>query len=51
MANVTVMLARDTLTDRMSIGIALVSAVLLVRYRVSSSVLIGAGAVIGVLLR
>ena len=51
MASVTVTLARDTLVDVVGIGIAIVSVVLLVRYRVSTSILIVAGGVIGLLLR
>jgi chromate transporter len=49
MASVTLTLARDTLVDGMGIGIAAVSAVLLVRSRVSSSLLIAAGAAVGLL--
>ena len=37
--------------DVVGIGIAVVSVVLLVRYRVSTSILIVAGGVIGLLLR
>jgi len=51
MASVTVTLAKDTLVDVVGIGIAAVSVVLLVRYRVSTSILIVAGGVIGLLLR
>ena len=51
MASVTVTLARGTLVDPVGIGIAVVSAVLLVRYRTSSGILIVAGGVVGLLLR
>ena len=51
MASVTVTLARDTLVDVVGIGIAIVSVVLLVGYRVSTSILIVAGGVVGLLLR
>jgi chromate transporter len=47
MASVTLTLARDTLVDVLGVSMALVSAVLLVRYRVSSSILIAAGAIVG----
>jgi chromate transporter len=50
MANVTVMLARDTLVDALAIGLAAASAILLVRYRVRSSILIAAGAALGLLV-
>jgi chromate transporter len=50
MANVTVMLARDTLVDALAIGLAVASAILLVRYRVRSSILIAAGAALGLLV-
>ena len=51
MASVTVTLARDTLVDVVGIGIAIVSVVLLVRYRVSTSFLVVVGGVVGLLLR
>jgi len=50
MASVTVTLAKDTLVDVVGIGIAVVSVVLLVRYRVSTSILIVAGGVVGLLM-
>ncbi|MBW3631070.1 MAG: chromate efflux transporter [Gemmatimonadetes bacterium] len=49
MAYVTVELARSALVDGLTIAIALVSALLLVRYRVNAAWLILAGAVLGLL--
>jgi chromate transporter len=43
-------LARTTLTDAPSIAIAAIAAVALIRYRVRSSWLVAAGAVVGVVL-
>lgn len=50
MAAVTLTLARDALTDAVTIAIAGVSALLLFRYRVNATMLIAAGAAIGLLL-
>jgi chromate transporter len=49
MASVSLTLTRDTLTDGVTVAIAVVSAVLLVRYRVNSTFLIAGGAVVGLL--
>jgi chromate transporter len=51
MGDVTWTLATDTLVDATSIAIAAVSALLLVRYRVSSTLLIVAGGAAGLLFR
>jgi chromate transporter len=51
MAAVTVLLARETLTDAMAVTIAVVSAVLLVMFRINATLLIAAGAAIGLLFR
>jgi chromate transporter len=49
MAAVTATLATQTLTDAMAVAIAVVSAVLLVIFRISATPLIAAGAAIGLL--
>ena len=51
MAAVTVLLARETLTDAMAVTIAVVSAVLLVMFRINATLLIAGGAAIGLLFR
>jgi chromate transporter len=51
MAAVTLTLARETLTDATALSIAVVSAVLLVTLRANATVLIAAGAAIGLLSR
>lgn len=51
MAAVTMALARGTLTDPMAVAIAVVSAVLLVMFRINATLLITAGAAIGLLFR
>lgn len=49
MASVTMTLARDALVDVLGISIAIASTVLLLRCRVGSGILIGVGAVVGLL--
>ncbi len=49
MAGVTLQLSQATLIDPLTIGIALVSAILLFRFRVNSTWLIVGSAVIGLL--
>ena len=49
MAAVTLTLARDAVTDKTTLAIAVVSAVLLFRFRVNATVLIAAGAAIGLI--
>lgn len=51
MAAVTVQLARAALVDGPTIAIALISTALLLRYRINSVWLIGAGAACGVIIR
>ena len=51
MAAVTLTLARDALTDPTTVGIALLSVLLLLQYRIASTWLIAAGAALGLLLR
>jgi chromate transporter len=50
MVGVTLLLARDAVTDATTLAIAAVSALLLLRYRVEPTLLIAAGGIIGVLL-
>jgi len=47
MAGVTLQLAQAALVDPLTIDLALVSAVLLFRFRVNSTWLIGGGAIMG----
>jgi chromate transporter len=47
MASVAVQLARDALIDVWTLGIAFVSSVLLVRFRVNTTWLLAAGALLG----
>jgi chromate transporter len=49
MTGVTVLLARDALTDAITLSIAAAAALLLMRYRVEPTLLIMAGGIIGVL--
>jgi len=49
MAAVTLTLARDAVTDATTLAIAVVSAVLLFRFRVNATILIAAGAAIGLI--
>jgi chromate transporter len=49
MAAVTLTLARDAVTDKATLAIAVISTVLLFRFRVNATVLIAAGAVIGLI--
>jgi chromate transporter len=49
MAGVTLLLARDAITDPLTLAIAAVAALLLVRYRVEPTLLIATGGIIGVL--
>ncbi len=51
MAVVTVELARAALVDAWTVGLSLVSAVLLIRWRVNSAWLVLGAAAIGLLLR
>jgi len=51
MAGVTWQLSRDALVDSFSVGIALVGVVLLIRFRVNSSVLVLLGALTGVAVK
>jgi chromate transporter len=50
MTAVTVLLARDAVTDVTTLAIAAAAAILLLRYRVEPTLLIAAGGIIGVLL-
>lgn len=49
MTAVTVLLARDAITDALTIAIAAAAALLLLRFRVEPTLLIGSGAIIGLL--
>jgi chromate transporter len=50
MTAVTVLLARDAMTDVTTLAIAVAAAILLLRYRVEPTLLIAAGGIIGVFL-
>ncbi len=47
MTGVTVLLARDAITDAITLAIAAAAALLLIRYRVEPTILIAAGGIIG----
>jgi chromate transporter len=49
MTAVTLLLARDAITDALTLAIAAIAALLLIRYRVEPTLLIAAGGIIGVL--
>jgi chromate transporter len=49
MTGVTLLLARDAITDVPTLAIAAVAALLLIRYRVEPTLLIAAGGIVGVL--
>jgi chromate transporter len=49
MAAVTWFLAKTSLTDLLTVGIALASLVFLIRFKVNSTWLIAAGAILGLL--
>jgi chromate transporter len=49
MAAVTWLLAKTSLTDLLTVGIALASLVFLIRFKVNSTWLIAAGAILGLL--